>query len=65
MMLGDHPAVARALREGLRPGRYPRCPVCGAEPEVFYFDADHVCRGCEECMTRREYWEVFGFGCIS
>ena len=31
--------------------KYPRCPICGAEAETFYFDFnDNIC-GCDICIT--------------
>lgn len=57
-MMGEHPAVRHALRYGVAEAASPECPYCSAEAEVFYFDRDRECIGCECCVRAVEWWEV-------
>ncbi len=42
----DHPDIARAMREGDPEGTPVYCPVCGAEFETAYEDAEGNIVGC-------------------
>ena len=40
---------------------YPRCPICGREPETFYFRKEcgiEVCVGCDCCLSAKNYDDV-------
>ena len=58
----DHPDIARAMREGDPEGAPVYCPVCGAEFETAYEDAEGNIVGCDECLrtkpdiTGQEWW---------
>lgn len=57
----DHPVIRNMERSGSPDGKapvYPRCPVCGKEPEIFYFDRSREIIGCCDCVTAREYFEI-------
>ena len=59
----DHPDIARAMREGDPEAAPVYCPVCGAEFETVYEDADGNIVGCDEClraMDPEEYTERHG-----
>lgn len=36
----------------------PTCPVCGAEAQTFYRDAQGVTLGCDECVTGVDWMDV-------
>lgn len=51
----DHPVIRCMEQTGYPDGiepEYPKCPMCGAEAEVFYKSADGEIVGCEECLHR-------------
>lgn len=59
----DHPDIARAMREGDPEGAPVYCPVCGAEFETAYEDAEGNIVGCDECLRAigpEEYAERHG-----
>lgn len=54
--MGDHPVIHNIETTGYPDGNepvYPKCPVCGSEPEIFY---KNVCTGeivgCEDCLGK-------------
>lgn len=58
--IGDHPAIANALRTGYPQGepKYPHCPVCGKECEEVHMDENGVIFACDECVKTKSAWEV-------
>lgn len=41
----------------------PRCPICGAEADTFYYgktiwDDTRQVVGCDGCIKTKEWWEV-------
>lgn len=58
--LPDHPVVQNLERTGYPDGkepRYPRCPVCGYETDMFYKDRDGWIIGCDKCVSTVDAWE--------
>lgn len=38
--------------------KYPRCPRCGREPELFFVDRSGEIVGCERCLIPREWYQL-------
>lgn len=38
--------------------KYPKCPACGATPELFYCDERGRVVGCDRCLHTRDWWQV-------
>ena len=38
-------------------GKYPRCPICGAECETLFRDKSGVLFACDECVEKQDAWE--------
>ena len=58
--LPDHPIIRNMERTGY-PGKVPEipvCPVCGDEAETFYMNEDKQIVGCDNCIEKRDSWEV-------
>ena len=55
----EHPEITRTMETGYPHGEpdYPHCPVCGAEIDEVYADADGDIIGCEECIKIKNAWE--------
>lgn len=40
------------------PPPVPRCPVCGAETDTYYYDKYNDIVGCSECIETRDAWDA-------
>ena len=36
----------------------PICPVCDNETDAYYFDKYNEIIGCDECVEKKDAWEV-------
>ena len=56
----DHPVIRGMEMTGCPDGKepkYPVCPICGEETDIFYRDKDLNIIGCDECVTTVDAWE--------
>ena len=54
----DHPDIEKLMRTGeTGSGKYPRCPICGAECETLFRDKSGVLFACDECVEEQDAWE--------
>ena len=54
----DHPDIERLERTGeTGSGKYPHCPICGAECETLFRDKTGVVFACDECVEKQDAWE--------
>lgn len=59
--LRDHPVIENLCRTGYPDGkepRYPVCPHCKADAEMFYKNRTGEIVGCEICLMPMAYWEI-------
>ena len=54
----DHPDIEKLMHTGeTGSGKYPRCPICGAECETLFKDKSGVVFACDECVEKQDAWE--------
>ena len=54
----DHPDIEKLMRTGeTGSGKYPHCPICGAECETLFRDKSGVVFACDECVEKQDAWE--------
>ena len=54
----DHPDIEKLMRTGeTGSGKYPHCPICGAECETLFKDKTGVVFACDECVEKQDAWE--------
>ena len=56
--VNDHPDIEKLMRTGeTGSGKYPHCPICGAECETLFKDKTGVVFACDECVEKQDAWE--------
>lgn len=55
----DCPEIENTISTGYSHGKpkYPHCPVCDSETDIFYKDSMGDVIGCENCISQVDAWE--------